>query len=233
MSRLKDKAVKAINERGILLVYPLDNRKEPASIWSELYPKTKMRWEWDSEGDNRVANLWMLREELSRSHEVIYMKWYRGRATFFSLELFKAVYKLSRRSDKNKFTNESHEILEILQMDSPMSTKQIKEAVSLQGKLLEKIYEKSMKSLWQRFDIAAFGEFQDSSFPSLGIGATETLFEDIVVDSLKLSDAAAIKIFHKYFPVDSVWLKFWNQLYGKDFISQVPASHSKGSGHRS
>ncbi|HMN67936.1 MAG TPA: hypothetical protein PKC28_05290, partial [Bdellovibrionales bacterium] len=78
---MRAKAIKAIDKKGALLVYPLNNKKEPASIWSELFPRTKMRWEWDAGSDNRVAELWYLREELSRSRKVVYVKWYQGRAT--------------------------------------------------------------------------------------------------------------------------------------------------------
>lgn len=214
MSRLKQKAIRAINQRGLLLVFPLDNRKEPNSLWAELHPRTKMRWEWDEDGDSRVSDLWLLREELSRSRQVIYLKWFRGRATLMSLELFKAVYKLTRNLPAENLTRESHEILDALRMDSPMSTKQIKEVVELQGKLLERIYEKSMKPLWQHFDIIAFGEFEDSSFPSLGIGATETMFEDLVAEANALTEVEAKKIFKKYISPESVWYKFWKQLYG-------------------
>src|SRR6478752_8481752 len=87
-SAQKKKMIAAIERRGCLLVYPLANQKEPASLWSELFPRTKMRWEWDQNGDQKVSNLWIWREELSRSKEVVYAKWFRNRATFFSQEIF-------------------------------------------------------------------------------------------------------------------------------------------------
>ena len=65
------KAIEAINRNGSLLVFPIQNREEPKSLWSELYPKTKMKWEWDDSADSRVAKLWHLREELSRSKREI------------------------------------------------------------------------------------------------------------------------------------------------------------------
>jgi hypothetical protein len=164
MSKLQNKAIQAIEKNGILLVYPIDNRPTPLSLWSELYPRTKMRWEWDQDGDDRVASLWHLRAQLSESRLVIYSKWYQNRATFFSRSLFAALYCLSRKSKPSKWTRESSEILETLKMDSPLSTKQIKEAVSLQGKLLESTYEKAMKPLWQHFDIVAFGEIEIAVF---------------------------------------------------------------------
>lgn len=212
MSKLRDKAIQSINEKGILLVYPIDNRPAPASIWGELYPRTKMRWEWDSEGDAKVASLWHLREELSRSRQVVYSKWYQGRATFFSRPLFTAIYCLSRKWQSKKWTRESSEILEALKLDSPLSTRQIKEAVGLQGKLLESTYEKAMKPLWQHFDIVGYGEIEDSSFPSLAVGATTTLFEDLVQKAEELSEKNALKTFHHFFPEESHWFKFWKRI---------------------
>src|SRR5271167_90429 len=87
-SMSRKSAVSAINTAGALLVFPLDNRKEPASIWSHFFPRTPMRWEWDESGDNRVGDLWHLRSELSTTRKVVYTKWFRGRATYFSKELF-------------------------------------------------------------------------------------------------------------------------------------------------
>src|ERR1700742_4140166 len=87
-AHLRKKAIAAIDKRGCFPVYPIDNRPEPLSVWSELFPRSKMHWDWDSDGDNRVAELWYLKEELSRSREVIYSKWWQGRATLFSFEVF-------------------------------------------------------------------------------------------------------------------------------------------------
>src|SRR4051812_27586425 len=100
MSRasLKKKSIGAINKRGCLLVYPVNNKREPLSLWSELHPRTRMRWEWDDDGDSKVADLWHLREQLSRSREVVYSKWYQGRATLFSFECFVALLSFLRGS---------------------------------------------------------------------------------------------------------------------------------------
>ena len=76
----KRSAITAVRKAGALLVFPMDNRKEPASLWSAFYPKEPMRWEWDESGDDRVAKLWRLRAELSTSREVVYSKWFRGAA---------------------------------------------------------------------------------------------------------------------------------------------------------
>jgi hypothetical protein len=188
-------AVEAVNRAHALLVYPLDNRPEPASLWSSFYPKSEMRWEWDQEGDDRVADLWRLRENLSRSGKVVYAKWFRGRATFFSREVFVdllAAYGTSRNPARALgFGEDAKRILETLEMDSPLSTKQLKAATDLRGKLYERAYERAMKSLWNRLAIVGFGEIDDGAFPSLAVGATKNLFEDLWQESREVDPATA------------------------------------------
>ena len=169
-------AVEAVNRHGILLVFPANNAKEPASLWSVAYPRSPMRWEWDESGDDRVARLWHLREELSRSRKVIYAKWLQGRATCLSPPAFRALYRLFRES-RRPLSADSRRILELLEESSPRSTREIKKGVQLQGRLLESTYNRAMKDLWTRLQICAFGEIDEGSFPSLAIGASRLLFE--------------------------------------------------------
>jgi hypothetical protein len=202
-----------------------------------------MRWEWDSDGDDRVAGLWHLREVLSRSREVVYVKWFQGRATFFSFEVFEnmlaylgahafaggeveggakpkgkrgrevvasdGIAEIGRAYDAEELAAlrelsadrgaavtermgaNSRNVLEVLLNDSPLSTKQLKASVELEGKLNEPAYNRAMKPLWNRCLLVGFGEFEDSSFPSLGIGATAALFEEQWRASAKISPAKA------------------------------------------
>jgi len=215
MSSLKQKkAIQAINRDGVILVFPIDTKKDPHSLWYELHPKTKMRWEWDDEGDSKLADLWHLRTQLSTTREVVYTKWFRNRATYFSRDLFTACLCLSLQ-DLQILPRESKEILEALKMDSPLSTKQIKEAASLQGRMLEALFNRSMKKLWDPFLIVAFGEFEDSSFPSLAIGTTETLFEDLWENALAMKPKEAQKILDAKMPEGSDWRKYWDKINSK------------------
>lgn len=202
----KAKAIKAIDNQGALLVFPIKNQKEPSSLWSVLYPKTKMRWEWDESGDGKVFDLWRLREELSRSKKVIYTKWYQNRATFFSRDVF--VNLLAYLNSNKELLRESRNILEALEMDSPLSTKQIKESSELQGKWLESTYNRAMKTLWQRLYIVAFGEIEDSSFPSLAVGATQNLFEDLWLESKDINKEKAQKFLIKKLGEENKFYKF-------------------------
>lgn len=192
MAALEKKAVQAINKAGALLVFPLQNRKEPASIWSALYPRTKMRWEWDEGGDNRVGKLWMIRGNLSTTKDVVYAKWFQGRATYFSKEVF--VWLLAFLRDSNKLMlREANQILEILEQDSPLGPKQLREMTETQGKRLEALYQKALKQLWQPLWIVGFGEIEDSSFPSLAVGSSRVIYEDLWNESLKLTSEQAQK----------------------------------------
>ncbi|WP_413288480.1 hypothetical protein [Bdellovibrio sp. HCB337] len=209
----RQRIVKAIETEGCLLVYPLDNRKEPASIWSTLYPKSEMRWEWDSDGDNRVGELWVLREELSRSHEVVYAKWYRNRATFFSKEVFVSLLSYLGTSQGHvPLTRDSQEALDSLLMDSPQSTPLLKENLGLRGKFFEGQYNRTLKPLWNYLFLVGFGEVEDSSFPSLNIGATATLFEDLWLESQKLPQAKAEQALLKTLGEDNLFYKYTQKL---------------------
>jgi hypothetical protein len=192
MSKKLQQAVAHINESGVLLVYPINNRKDPASIWSKFYPRSEMKWEWDSDGDNRVASLWYLRTELSLCREVVYSKWFQGRATFFSKKVFTALLRL--RAMEPTLSRQAEEILQLLTEDSPLSTKEIKVATDLRGRSLESAYTKAMKELWMHMLIVGYGEKDDGAFPSLAVGATKTLFEDLWSDAESMDEEKARSI---------------------------------------
>lgn len=210
---MNKKAIQAINKQGTLLVYPLQNRAEPRSLWSELYPRSQMRWVWDENGDDRVAKIWALRAELSSSRQVVYAKWFQGRATFFSLELFTHLLAyLNAEPPKGDLSRDSEQLLDLLRLDSPLSTKQLKAAAALEGRLLEPTYNKAINPLWRRLRIVGFGEFDDSSFPSLGIGATELLFEDLWTESRTISEFDAEAYLVKRWQAESPFWKFASKL---------------------
>ena len=175
-----DRAISVIDRLGICLVYPLDNKPEPVSLWSALYPRSKMSWSWDSDADPRVAQVWHLRERLAHSSEVAYAKWFRGRATFFSLPVFHALLgRLAEAGDPfSGLPHESMEILERLREVSPRSTKELREEVGLRGKPFESLWSHAMKALWTRLLVVGTGEVPDGAFPSLAVAATEMMFED-------------------------------------------------------
>jgi hypothetical protein len=176
-----DRAYAAVEELGIALVYPIANEREPPSLWYALHPRTKMRWSWDDGADDRVVALWHLRNRMSESGDAAYGKWFRGRATFFSLDVFHAM--LGAIADAGDplsgLPHESREILELLRERSTMSTKELRAAAGLQGKAFESLFTHAMKTLWQRLLVVGVGEVEDGAFPSLAVGATELVFEDI------------------------------------------------------
>jgi hypothetical protein len=208
------KAIEAINQKGILLVFPIDNRKDIPSLWSEFYPRTKMRWEWDEDHDNRVSTLWRLREELSLSNEVIYTKWFRGRATFLSKEVFGALLKLLNPSHSPQITlsQDARRVLETLEMDSPLSTKVLKRSTDLQGRFNEATYTRATKELWSRLLIVAYGEVDEGAFPSLAIGATRVLFEELYRNARSMSEEQAYAILREQTPAQSPFLQFFQKL---------------------
>jgi hypothetical protein len=206
-------ATAAINQAGALLVFPLDNRKEPASLWSHFYPRSTMKWEWDDSGDNRVADLWHLKTELSTTQKVVYTKWFRGRATYFSKLLFVPLLRtLNLDSPDSGLSTQARQILRILEGESPLSTKEIKRQASLQGREFEPTYERAMKELWSRCLIVAFGEVDDGAFPSLAVGATRVLFEDLWSQAWRLDPSEATKRIEEVLPRQNLFYKHYQKL---------------------
>jgi hypothetical protein len=175
---LEAKALSAIGEHGALLVYPIANRKAPRSLWSVLYPRSAMYWAWDETADDRVVGLWHLRERLARGRRVVYAKWFRGRAVFFSRELF--VSMLAAVAPWNVVPSfEAREILGLLEESSPQSTKTVRREAGLRGRQGERVWQRSLNELWASLSIVGTGEVDDGAFPSLEIGATRLVFENL------------------------------------------------------
>jgi hypothetical protein len=143
-------AVKRINDRGVLLVFPINNRPLPLSVWSEFHPKTRMVWDWNDDAAGPVHDMWGLMKQLSDCREVVYSKWYQGRATFFSRELFVAILCLCRRQydARRRLSSTARILFEVLENNSPLSTRKLKELTNLQGRLRETEYSRAMKDLF-------------------------------------------------------------------------------------
>jgi hypothetical protein len=178
---LPDNAVEYVNQKGILLVFPINNRELPLSLWSEFFPKTRMVWDWNDDAAGPVHDMWGLMKRLSDCREVVYSKWYQGRATFFSRELFVAMLRQRcvQSDARRSLSSTARTLFEVLENNSPLSTRKLKELTDLQGRLHEAEYSRAMKELFTRFWIVGFGEVDDGAFPSLAVGATELLYDDL------------------------------------------------------
>jgi len=188
----RSRALAFIKSEGICLAFPKKNsdlKKEPDSIWRSFYPRSKMKWEWDEAGDGRVFRLWHLRAELSKSSQVVYVKWFQDRGTFLSKEYFSSLYLWLNRDRLENLTkglsSEAENILNLLQESSPQSPKLIRKRLGLKGKDLKKDYDKAIKSLFRRLLIVGYGEKEDGSFPSLMLGSSALLFEQALIAQKK------------------------------------------------
>ena len=209
-------AIASIGKDGALLVFPINNRELPNSLWAEFFPKTKMIWGWNEDSDYKVAELWQLMKTLSDCREVVYSKWYQGRATFFSRDLFAALLCLARtaRIPRHELSETARILFEVLENNSPLSTKELKALTELQGNRNEAAYSRGMKELFTRFLIVGFGEVDDGAFPSLAVGATELLFEDLWRDGADMSPQSARAILDRLMPEGSHFRKFLEKTAG-------------------
>lgn len=209
MTAAEKKAISAIERRGVLLVYPITNRRDPPSLWFSLHPKSEMRWAWDADADDRVVALWHLRERIARGRRVVYSKWYKGRAVFFSKPLFGAMLAKLFATGRllEDLPEEAREILSLLEEDSPISTKELRKRAGLQGKMLERPWTKALNELFARGLIVGTGEVEDGAFPSLAVGATRWIFEDLW---LAREENEALLAGH--LPEDSAFGKEWRKI---------------------
>src|SRR5678816_4606189 len=129
-------AVASIRQYGALLVFPINNRDLPHSLWAEFFPGTRMVWEWNKDSDHRVGDMWQMMKRLSECREVVYSKWYQGRATFFSHEVFSAMLseRRTRHTPRHQLTGTARLLFEVLENNSPLSTRKLKEFTDLQGR---------------------------------------------------------------------------------------------------
>jgi len=207
-------AIECISKHGVLLVYPIHNRELPRSLWTEFFPDTDMVWDWNEDADHRVSDMWSLMKLLSSDRRVVYSKWYQGRATFFSRELFTAMLCLRRprlSNEHRSLEDSERALLEVLENNSPLSTRRLKELTDLQGRIHESTYSRSMKVLFTRLLIVGFGEVDDGAFPSLAVGATELMHDDLCrnADVMTLRDAQ--NQIDRFMPQFSHFRRFWDK----------------------
>lgn len=211
------KAIDAINREGILLVFPVKNRKDTPSLWREFHPRTPLRWEWDEDGDNRVFKMWQLMKELSECRDVVYVKWFQNRATFFSRELFKAIYKFLRSRPEvfERPPSSADLIMETLLEDSPLSTKQLKVLTDLRGKDMAAVYNRGLSWNFARLEIVGFGEADDGAFPSLVVGATKLMYEDLVDEAEDMDLGEARRLIEEHMPKGQPFRKYLDKILAR------------------
>lgn len=204
----RQKAINAINRDGIVLVFPIKNQDEPHSLWNELFPKEDMKWEWSDEADDKVPFLWSLMKELSSCGEVVYTKWYQNRATFISKKLFEYLVSYSHHFLRSELSKGAASILEELESNSPLSTKQIKALTDMRGKYFEAEYNRAMRELFHRFLIVGFGEVDDGAFPSSAMGATGLIYEDLWLNAKHLTESQTLEGINSFLNDDNKFKKF-------------------------
>jgi hypothetical protein len=198
-------AVTSIRRHGALLVFPMNNQTQPHSLWAEFFPKTRMIWDWNEDSDQRVGDMWQMMKRLSVCREVVYSKWYRSRATFFSHELFAALLCLrdTHRTPRHELSDTARTLFEVLENNSPLSTKQLKTLTALQGRANEGAYNRAMSELFTRLLIVGFGEVDDGAFPSLAVGATELLYEELCREAAEMPRSKASSTLDRLLPEGS------------------------------
>lgn len=218
-------ALAAVDEHGVLLVYPITNRTEPNSLWHVLYPRSEMRWAWDQGADGRVVHLWHLRERLASSRSAVYAKWFKGRAVFFSRPVFVAMLAVAgtpQRDSLRALSRESLELLSLLEDDSPQSSKTLRREAGLTGRHNEALWTRALRELWERLLIVGTGEVEDGAFPSLAIGSTRRIFEELWDEAQAGPSDAQRELLEGTLPASGAFGKHWRRTLSK--LAQHEAS---------
>jgi hypothetical protein len=207
-------AITQIEKYGALIVFPIKTNLDVPSLWKCFHPRTTMRWDWSDDGSDRVAELWHLRERLSRCRKVVYVKWFQGRATFFSLEVFTALLSCfaSLPDPLNGLDDGARRVYRALLDDSPLPTKELRESSGFSGREREAEFQRAIKALWRRLLIVGYGEVEEGGFPSLAVGCSRHLFE-VQWDRAKVMDESEReRILQRTFPVGSPFLKAYRRM---------------------
>ena len=102
--------------------------------------------------------------------------------------------------------------MEILENNSPLSTRELKKATDLQGRAHETEYNRAMKELFSRLLIVGFGEFEDGAFPSLAVGATELLFSDLWTQAEDMGTSEAESAIERFMPQGSHFRRYFGRI---------------------
>ena len=71
------------------------------------------------------------------------------------------------------------------------TTKILRAEAGLRGRDNERVWMRSLDELWQHLLIVGTGEAEDGTFPSLEVGATRWIFEDLWDDAAKADKSRA------------------------------------------
>lgn len=208
--------LQSINKAGVLLIFPIQNKDEPDSVWAHTYPRSKMIWDWTRDTDPKVDRIRAVLWDLVDEEKIILTKWYRDKPTIFSEDSF--LYMLAYLRSAKKFQmRETKKVLDTLEIDSPQATQELKEACGLRGSHFKSDYNQAMRELWHRLLIVEHGEVKISHLPSTTIGSTEKTFGDIWERSLSINKKDAEKFLISKLNPENIFFKFavnCNQKYG-------------------
>lgn len=173
-----------------------------------------MKWDWSEDADPRVVDIWHLKDELCFGQDVVYAKWFRGRATFFSKEIFVPVLCLLETTQVDEIHRSTHatDIYEELLDSSPQTPKLVRQAVDLSGSQNRSDYEKAVKLLWEQLLIVGTGEVDEGQFPALAMGATKHIFEELWHEARSMDPLDASHQCRDLLRADSPFYKFLNRM---------------------
>jgi len=102
-------------------------------------------------------------------------------------------------------------LLEALESNAPLSTRTLKELTDLQGTLNEAADTREMKDLFTWFLIDGFGEVNVGAFPSLPVGATESLCDELWREADQVPQRKVQAIVDRFMPQSSPCHRYFDK----------------------
>jgi hypothetical protein len=175
-------ALEFIEREGRVAVFPEKNKKKKGaivSLWELFYPRTKMSWEWDDSADNRVVKLWWLKNEIARTQQVLYGRFFGNRPVYVSK---KEASKILATIKPKPLSPLAREILARLEDNSPQTKRMLARALRDEGWEPSKgEFERALLDLQKNFQIVSLGDSEREAgpMPSSEYAAISLIFPDL------------------------------------------------------
>jgi hypothetical protein len=100
----------------------------------------------------------------------------------------------------------------LLEESSPQSTKVVRREAGLRGKQGERVWQRSLNELWAALLLVGTGEVDDGAFPSLEIGATRLIFEELWDEAAAMDREKAVSDVTARLEQEPVFLRYFREV---------------------
>lgn len=168
-----------VDDVGVALLFPARGLDAP-SLWAAAADRTVDEF-WEQGWGEDMERIWGWKDELPLRSMAWYGKFIRGRGTFLSIEMLRALYPRAGRADDfiaAGLSTDARRIAEVLLPSGPTSAAALREAVDLGGKRGASAFGRAVTELGKALVVTNHGvEEQGSGWPSAVLELTARAFD--------------------------------------------------------